>query len=145
MILKTYIGVPAAPGLPPVVTCTTIGPASSSTTVLTGGPFDWGKGGDLAHAPNLAKAILTDYLGDEYEATQLHRRFLWRAIMNWNRGQPWRLISRELDTILADIRGTEPLAAAEKLAVDRERPPVASEGGIGIASGERLPEIENKG
>lgn len=102
------------------------------------GDFGWGKGNPKGAA--LAKAILTGMGLDEQRAIRLHRRFLWRVIVNWSGDKPFTITGEEVAAVVAEIEATESLAAN----VQPERPPVAHEGGIGVG-GVAFSEIENKG
>lgn len=122
MTVKTYMGIPASPGVPAAVSV--VGDGSRKLA----GDFAWGKnqpkGGDLA------LAILRDHVG-EPEATRYYRRFMWRTVVNWDKDRPFTLTGEEIDAVLAEIRETDKGIAGQRSKVLQEPAPIAREGGIG--------------
>lgn len=135
--MKTYMGVP---GEPPLVTVTN---GADTKPLEADKPFGWGKGGYLGGSV-LAKAILTDHLGDAVQAQKLASRFMWRSIVALDPMKPWTMTEREVAQQVAELQLATADAARIASRIASEPVPIASEGGIG-PGGSPLSKVENKG
>jgi len=132
-----FVGIPATASHPQVITAFD---DQGRGTVLKG-DFAWGKP-PKSGCGNLAKAILTTYLGNPAEAVRLHTRFLWRTVKTWPEEKGWTLTSEDIEAVLADIREGDKLVSGIQSRVSMEPAPAVTEAG---RAGERISPVENKG
>ena len=64
--------------------------------------FDWSYEGDSPR--QLALAILVEHLGNATDAQSLTEDFMTRVVANF--GNEWEMTSADIDTAIANIRGT---------------------------------------
>lgn len=93
------------------------------------GELAWGAPSARAH--NLSVQLLTHLLGDGGRARRIARRFLWRTLVEWEAGKPWRKTAGELRSVVDAIDKVETEAAGMRRQMQIEVPRILAEPIIG--------------
>ena len=147
--MKTYIGMPLPAGADPkkdvpVVTVVD-GDTGASTQLhpLPGGNFSWGKGG-IYHG-NLARAILSDFLGDDPLVIKIYQRFAARRVLTLSAGLPFQMLGRDVAAAITAIVENEEGMDAIRAKIAHEPAPMVSDAMPGRDAEGKPMVIEEKG
>jgi hypothetical protein len=80
-------------------------------------------------AAQLALALCAHALADDDRAMALYQRFKMRAMDKWKADEPWSITVEEIAAICDQIEVDAKATEKERLAADRDRPPIESETG----------------
>ncbi len=129
--MKTYEGVPPEGREPAKIACNNPQAVTDDFLVSPDGRlFSWGTRTHETAASALA--ILLDLLGDEKRAMTLHRRFMYRSLVDRLKSdQPFTLTEDEIRRTIEAIEEVAETTESERAAVDVQPAPMLIETGIG--------------